>query len=188
MYSTIATSQEKEKLPEGFVYVDELIPNIEIDLKYCTEQNFVGEQIDGYLRPRCILTKEAADRLKNVQEELERFGLGLKIYDAYRPQQAVDHFVRWGRDLTDTTTKEEFYPGIRKEDLFKEKYIAAKSSHTRGSTVDVTIVVFQEGKPGVELDMGSEFDFFWSKVMARVCWYLSKSTNTSYVTADCDAK
>ena len=160
---SVALSQETTGLPEGFVYVDDVIPDIKIELWYCTKHNFVGERIDGYLKPKCILSKEAADALKNVQEELKRFGLGLKIYDAYRPQQAVDHFVRWAKDLTDTAMKAEFYPDVKKKDLFKEGYIAARSSHTRGSTVDITIVALQEGEPATELDMGSGYDFFSPK-------------------------
>jgi D-alanyl-D-alanine dipeptidase len=147
-------------LPEGFVYVDGMIPNIVIDLRYCTDHNFVGERIDGYLKPRCILTKAAAEAVSKVQEELRAFGLGLKIFDAYRPQQAVDHFVRWANNLEDTRTKAEFYPDIDKNTLLRDRYIAARSSHSRGSTVDLTIVSLQAGKAGEELDMGTDFDFF----------------------------
>ncbi len=149
-----------QSLPESFVYVEDVIPNIRVDLRYCTDHNFVGRPVDGYLRSRCILTTEAARSLRSVQAELNRFGLGLKVYDAYRPQRAVDHFVRWGKDLNDTKTKKDFYPNVRKEDLFKEGYIAERSSHSRGSTVDLNIVSMANETPGEELDMGTGFDFF----------------------------
>jgi D-alanyl-D-alanine dipeptidase len=149
-----------EGLPKGFVYVDRAIPDIIIDLRYYTAHNFVGERIDGYLKPRCILTKETTEALLQVQKELQAFGLGLKIFDAYRPQQAVDHFVRWANNLEDTRTKAEFYPDINKNALIRDGYIAARSSHSRGSTVDLTIVSLQAGTAGQELDMATDFDFF----------------------------
>ena len=148
------------ELPEGFVYLKDVIADIEIELRYYTEDNFVGERIDGYLKPKCILSKQAALALKKVQTDLKVFGLGLKVYDAYRPQRAVDHFVRWAKDLKNKKMKTKYYPNVLKENLFKEGYIAAKSSHTRGSTVDVTIITLDSKK---ELDMGSGFDFFSPK-------------------------
>jgi len=147
-------------LPEGFVYVDSLIPNIIVDLRYYSEHNFVGERIDGYVKPRCILTEAAAKALLQVQEELKPFGLGLKIFDAYRPKQAVDHFVRWAGNLEDTRTKSEFYPGINKNTLIRDGYIAGRSSHSRGSTVDLTIVSIHPETGKEELDMATGFDFF----------------------------
>ena len=148
-----------DELPSGFVYVDKVIPDIKIELRYYTDHNFVGEPIDRYQKPVAILTEEAAQALAGVQKELKTFGLGLKIYDAYRPQQAVDHFVRWAGDLPDIRMKDEFYPEVSKKDLFKEGYIAAKSSHSRGSTVDITIIPLPS-ETSSELDMGSTFDFF----------------------------
>lgn len=148
-----------EPLPKGFVYVDEVIPDLLVDLRYATSRNFVGERIDGYQARRPILTREAALALAKVQEDLRRFGLGLKLFDAYRPQRAVDHFVRWAGDLKDTRMKGEYYPGVRKEELFREDYIAYKSGHSRGSTVDLTIAPLG-GPVARELDMGSGFDFF----------------------------
>ena len=145
------------ELPEGFVYLKNIIPDIDIELRYYTENNFVGEHIDGYLSSECILSKEAALALKKAQNDLKNFGLGLKVYDAYRPQCAVDHFVRWATDLKDKKKKATYYPNVLKEDLFKEGYISAKSSHTRGSTVDITIIALDSK---TELDMGSGFDFF----------------------------
>ena len=152
--------QPEEPLPKGFVYVDKVIPDLVIELRYYTDHNFVGERIDGYLKPRCILTKEAATALLQVQEELKPFGFGLKVFDAYRPQQAVDHFVRWANNLEDIRTKAEFYPDINKNTLIKDGYIASRSSHSRGSTVDVTIVSIQSETLDQELDMATGFDFF----------------------------
>jgi zinc D-Ala-D-Ala dipeptidase len=117
-----------------------VIPSVKIDIRYSTTNNFVGERIDGYLAPKCILTAQAAEAVKQVQADLEAFGLGLKIFDCYRPQRAVDQFIRWGHDLADTKMKDRFYPDVEKQNLFKEGYIAGPSSHSRGSTVDITIV------------------------------------------------
>ena len=150
-------------LPDGFVYIDVVIPDIKLELRYHTGHNFVGERIDGYFKPRGILTYKAAEALAKVQQELRPFGLGLKIFDAYRPQRAVDHFVRWAEDLADTQTKAEFYPNTEKKNLFRDKYIAARSSHTRGSTVDLTIVSLDEATGDSSLDMGSGYDFFGSE-------------------------
>jgi D-alanyl-D-alanine dipeptidase len=127
-------------LPQGFVYADEIEPSLIVEMRYFGEHNFVGAKVDGYKAPRCILTKRAADALKNVQRELLSLNLSLKVYDCYRPVRAVKHFMRWAKDLTDTKTKAEFYPTLIKEDLFKLGYVAERSSHNRGSTVDLTIV------------------------------------------------
>ncbi|RPD98198.1 peptidase M15 [Aureibaculum marinum] len=154
-------AQEKSgTLPDGFVYVKEIIPKLRTDLRYYSSNNFIGEPIDGYKKPKCILTKEAALALKNVQEEFEKLGFGLLIFDAYRPQRAVNQFVKWAQDSTDTRMKEQFYPNLDKKDLFKEQYIAAKSGHSRGSSVDLTIVSL---KTGHILDLGSPFDLFDEK-------------------------
>lgn len=144
-------------LPDGFVYLEDVVPSARLDMRYFTDNNFTGRPVDGYLKPRCIITREAGLALKQVQDDLVPFGLGMKVFDAYRPQRAVDNFVRWAADLGDTKTKAQYYPGVAKENLFKEGYIAAKSSHSRGSTVDLTII---EVSSGAELDMGSPFDFF----------------------------
>ena len=144
-------------LPDGFVYLEDVVPSARLDMRYFTDNNFTGRHVDGYLKPRCIITREAGLALKQVQDDLVPFGLGMKVFDAYRPQRAVDNFVRWAADLGDTKTKAQYYPGVTKENLFKEGYIAAKSSHSRGSTVDLTII---EVSSGAELDMGSPFDFF----------------------------
>lgn len=144
-------------LPEGFSYIGEVIPDIRLELRYFTQDNFIGVPIDGYLAPRGIMTTEAARALRKVQTELKPFGLGLKIFDAYRPQQAVDHFVRWAEDISDTLMKASYYPEVKKRNLFKEGYIAARSGHSRGSTVDLTVISLADG---VELDMGGSYDFF----------------------------
>lgn len=145
------------QLPKGFVYVDKVIPDIHIELRYYTTYNFVGEVINGYMANKLILTKEAADALKLVQDELEQQNLCLKVYDGYRPQRAVNHFMVWAKDLNDTINKHIFYPNVYKKDLFKDGYIASHSGHSKGSTLDLTII---DGNTGEPLDMGSPYDFF----------------------------
>ncbi len=145
------------QLPEGFVYVEDIIPDLDIELRYNTSNNFVGKRIDGYHSNKLILTKQTALALKLVQEDLQQKNLCLKVYDGYRPQQAVNHFVRWAKVLNDTLNKSVFYPNVEKKSLFKAGYIASKSGHSRGSTVDLTIIDGNTGKP---LDMGSPYDFF----------------------------
>src|SRR5689334_276517 len=117
-------------LPDGFVYVDEVIPSVRLEMRYASSRNFIGRPIDGYLAPRAILTRQAAQALHKVQEELRPLGLGLKIFDAYRPQRAVNHFIRWAEDAGDVRMKGEYYPAIDKRDLFKEGYIARRSGHS----------------------------------------------------------
>lgn len=138
VYSQIFYSQSN--IPEDFVEIRKVIPDVILDLRYATNHNFLGVPIDGYKAQKCYMTREAAEALLKVQEELRKFSLSLKIYDAYRPQRAVDHFVRWAKDLSDTLTKKEFYPTVDKSRLFVDGYIAEKSGHSRGSTVDLTIV------------------------------------------------
>ncbi len=150
-------------LPNGFVYAADYIQDLAVDMRYNGNNNFIGEKIDGYKAEVCIIHKEAGKMLAQVQAELKPFGLGLKIFDAYRPQSAVDHFVRWAKDTSDTRMKEYFYPEVDKKNLFTQGYIAFKSGHSRGSTVDLTIISLSPGPPcdnPRELDMGSGFDFF----------------------------
>lgn len=149
-----------EVLPPGFVHVQDCIPDIALDLRYATGRNFVGKQIDGYLAPRLILTRDACSALDIVQEELRKTGFGLMVFDGYRPQRAVDQFVRWSQEPDDPQIKAEYYPDIARQELIGQGYIASKSSHSRGSTVDLTIVGFRDGKPDRPLDMGSPFDYF----------------------------
>ena len=153
----LPAQNKSTSIPEGFVDVKEVIPNIRTDLRYFTANNFVGKPIDGYVHPKCILSKKAAEALKKVQEEFERMGFGLLIFDAYRPQRAVDEFIRWSKDPNDIKMKEQYYPNIDKSNLFEEGYISSKSGHTRGSTVDLTIVSL---KTGHILDLGGPYDFF----------------------------
>ena len=150
-------NSEAQELPKGFVWLKKEIATIEEDIKYYGSNNFIGMPIHGYLAPKAILTIEATNALKKVQNELKLFSLGLKVFDAYRPQKAVDHFVRWGRDLEDTKMKLEFYPKVEKKNLFKEGYIATHSGHSRGSTIDLTLIDLRTKN---ELDMGSNFDLF----------------------------
>lgn len=149
-------------VPPGFVDLGKTVPGTVIDLRYFSADNFVGSRIDGYHAPVCYLSEVAADALARVQQELAEFGLGLKLFDAYRPQRAVDHFVRWAEDLDDVKTKPKYYPEVEKEQLFRDGYIAARSGHSRGSTVDLTIVSAGPEGP-VELDMGTGWDWFGPK-------------------------
>lgn len=153
----------QDKLPIGFVYVKDSIPDIALEMRYCYENNFVGEAIDGYENDVCILGTKATQALKKVQASLRKKGYGLKIFDAYRPQRAVDHFVRWARDLNDVKMKSKFYPQEGKQHLFKRGYISSKSGHSRGSTVDITLIYLEGDKKGLEVDMGTPWDFFSKK-------------------------
>ncbi|MGB0892578.1 MAG: M15 family metallopeptidase, partial [Flavobacteriaceae bacterium] len=148
----ISISSCAQKLPEGFVYLKDIDSTIQKELRYITNHNFIGKPIDGYINNTVIVSKPTAKALHKIQLELAEKNLSLKIFDAYRPQQAVNHFVHWARVLNDTVMKQEFYPNVPKRELFKRGYIASKSGHTRGSTVDLTIV---NTKTGEELDMGS---------------------------------
>lgn len=144
-------------LPEGFVYLSEVAPAVAIDARYAGSDNFVGQPVEGYHANTVILTRPAAEALARVSEELAAFGLGLKVFDGYRPQRAVNHFVRWAGDSADQSTKAQYYPDVDKNQLFEKGYIAKRSGHTRGSTVDLTIIDLKDGR---ELDMGTPFDYF----------------------------
>ena len=146
-----------QELQESFTYLSRVDSTIQKELRYLTSNNFIGKPIRGYLKNKIILSTQAAEALKNVQKELFNSGLSLKVFDAYRPQQSVDHFTKWAGKIHDTLMKRDYYPTIEKSELFTLGYIASKSGHTRGSTVDLTIVDLETGK---ELDMGSPFDFF----------------------------
>lgn len=156
--SNVAASQS---LPAGFVYVDQVVPDIRTELSYRLADNFVGTTVDGYAGTRAILTQQAAQALARVQAELRGQGLGLLIFDAYRPQRAVNHFARWAKDLSATNMKQRYYPEVEKTELFSQGYIAARSGHSRGSTVDLTLVSLSP--PFEQLDMGTVFDFFSPK-------------------------
>ncbi|MEV6317808.1 M15 family metallopeptidase [Streptomyces sp. NPDC051776] len=144
-----------------FVAVSDIAPTILHDVRYCVGGNFIGRPVNGYPERLCILTRPAAEALKAVQSELWANGYTLKVYDGYRPQRAVDEFVAWAKDLDDQPMKVEYYPGVDKGQLFTDGYIAEKSGHSRGSTVDLTIAEYGEETGEWEsLDMGTDFDFF----------------------------
>ena len=143
--------------PAGFVILGEAVPDVIQEIRYYSTYNFVGDRIDGYEEPVALLTIEAAKALKEVSDDVKKMGYRLKIYDAYRPQKAVSHFVRWAENISDTRMKKYFYPQVDKTRLFDEGYIAEKSGHSRGSTLDLTLFDMNTGK---ELDMGGTFDYF----------------------------
>ena len=147
----------KSKNPEDFVILTDIIPEVILEIRYFTTYNFVGDQIDGYEEPIALLTKEAANRLKKVSDELLKKGYRLKIYDAYRPRKSVSHFLKWADDLNDQRMKEYFYPDFNKALIFEEGYLAKNSAHSRGSTIDLTLFDMKTGK---DVDMGGTFDFF----------------------------
>ncbi|WP_237324864.1 M15 family metallopeptidase [Streptomyces sp. CBMAI 2042] len=138
--SASADARSEPKAPEGFVTLRSVDPTIIQEMRYTTAHTFLGERVDGYRQPVCILTRPAARALHLAQKRLLRQGYALKVYDCYRPQRAVDHFVRWAKDLDDQSMKGEFYPLVDKSRLFEDGYIAEKSGHSRGSTVDLTLV------------------------------------------------
>ena len=140
-----------------FVNLADAVPDAILEIRYYSTYNFVGTRVDGYLEPVALITRRAADSLRAVSDDLKKQGYRLKIYDAYRPQCAVDHFVRWAADINDTLMKPYFYPDLDKSVLFKQEYIMEKSGHTRGSTVDLTLFDMATEK---EVDMGGTFDWF----------------------------
>ena len=155
-----AETDYKEKVimdASGFVLLSDFVPDIVQEIRYFSTYNFVGKRVDGYEEPVAILTKEAARALKSVSNEMNAAGYRLKVFDAYRPARAVKHFVLWGIEDLDLSMKPFFYPDLEKQELFVQGYIASKSSHSRGSTIDLTLLDMQTGK---ELDMGSSFDWF----------------------------
>lgn len=151
-----ATSMIQAKdLPKGFVYLKDIDATIKTDVRYASSNNFVGSRVDGYRAKKVIITEKAAQALKKVQANLKKEGYALKVFDAYRPKRAVNHFVRWARDRKDTRTKSKYYPDLPKSSLVGGGYISGLSRHSSGSTVDLTLM-----KNGKELDMGTPFDFF----------------------------
>ena len=144
----------------GFVSIGEMIPDVLLDIRYYSSFNFIGERIDGYEEPAALITREAAQALKAVSDEAARQGLRLKIFDAYRPQKAVDHFMRWAADPADIRMKAYFYPELNKDEIIPQGYIAQHSGHSRGSTVDLTLF---EMATQEDLDMGGTFDFCGEK-------------------------
>ena len=159
MYSYSSTTHAQD-VPDNFIYLTEVIPYVEFDLRYYSDNNFIGQPIPGYHGNALIVSLQSAIALKKVQQDLAYSNFALKFFDAYRPQQAVDYFVRWANDPDDIRMKAQYYPNVDKDELIPKGFIAAKSSHSRGSTVDVTIISLENGQ---ELDMGTPFDLFDQK-------------------------
>ncbi|MBR6107942.1 MAG: M15 family metallopeptidase [Oscillospiraceae bacterium] len=159
-YTEPAVQKEPSADAADFVLLSEAVPDAILEMRYYTTYNFVGERIDGYESPCALLTREAAEALREVSDEMNQKGYRLKIYDAYRPQSAVDHFVRWADNTGDTRMKAFFYPELNKSVLFDSGYISRHSGHSRGSTVDLTLFDMLDGK---DLDMGGTFDYFGAR-------------------------
>ncbi|WP_421725538.1 M15 family metallopeptidase [Bauldia sp.] len=153
----MATTATADERPDDFVDAADVVPGLVVEARYAGFFNFVGEPIDGYEAPKCLLTRPAAEALAKVQESLKPYGFGLKVFDCYRPARAVAEFVRWSKDEDDTRMKPEFYPDLDKSELFLKGYIAERSGHSRGSTADLTLVTLPAK---VEVYMGTGFDFF----------------------------
>lgn len=154
---TMPLRSQAQPATAPFVDAATVVPGLFVDMRYAGVNNFVGRKIDGYEAAHCLLTRQAATALAAVQRDLNAQKLGLKVFDCYRPARAVAHFVRWAKDIADIKQKPRFYPDVDKRDLFKDGYIAARSGHSRGSTVDLT-VVHRDNRH--ELDMGTGFDLF----------------------------
>ncbi len=178
---TFATIFDTSKKPQDFVYLKDIDSSIIQDMRYAGYHNFVGHPLPGYDKATCILTQKAAEQLKTIQQQLKPLGYSLKVYDCYRPQKAVDFFIIWSQDIKQQSMKAEFYPDVNKEDVFKLGYVAAQSSHSRGSTMDLTIVklpahtepMYHQNQPLVScyapypqryrdnsIDMGTGYDCF----------------------------
>ena len=147
----------EEEMPADFVVLADVVPDIIQEIRYHSTYNFVGTRVDGYEQPVALATRPAAEALKKVSDELKAQGYRLKIYDTYRPQRAVNHFIRWAENLSDTLMKSQFYPELDKSVLFDQGYICARSGHSRGSTIDLTLFDMRTGQ---EVDMGGNFDYF----------------------------
>jgi D-alanyl-D-alanine dipeptidase len=180
-YAQKPKSRTTKAMPEDIVDLKSVGPSIIVDIRYAGPHNFVGRAIPGYYADKCLLSRPAAEAVADVQHKLTAFGLSILVYDCYRPQSAVDYFVRWAASPSDNHMKREFYPHVEKTDLFKDGYVASPSSHSRASTVDLTIVplprsdveVFAPDKPLTacderhslrfrdgSLDMGTGYDCF----------------------------
>ena len=144
----------------GFVVLTDVVPDVILEMRYFSTYNFIGRRIDGYQEPVALCTREAALALKRASDVLRAKGYRLKVFDAYRPQCAVDHFMRWVKASSDTAMKYSFYPDIPKSQILPQSYLARHSGHSRGSTFDLTLFDDHEGR---EVDMGGPFDFFGEK-------------------------
>ena len=151
--------EEVYRLPDGFVYLDEAVPGVYWDAKYASQDNFTGAVVDGYKSNRVACSKEMAKALSKARDLAEEKGLSLLIWDAARPQRAVDRFVQWSQEPEDGKTRKEHYPNLKKTQLFQEGYIARRSGHTRGAAVDLTLL----DADGTTLDMGGAFDLMDEK-------------------------
>lgn len=179
--TVVPAHAQEPTAPADFVSLQDVDPTILLDIRYATAHNFTGDPVDGYRAPVCILTRPAADALRRAQQEFVAQGYSLKVYDCYRPQRAVNDFVGWAKDLADQRMKAEFYPRVDKSQLFADGYIAEQSGHSRGSTVDLTLVrqpaqqtpPYVPGQPLVDcaapapirfpdntIDMGTGYDCF----------------------------
>lgn len=156
--ASVAPAEDPDRAK--FVDVASAIPDLVVEMRYAGDENFIGRPITGYEEPVCLLTREAAAALVRVQAGLKRGGLGLKVFDCYRPARAVADFAAWARDPADEKRKADYYPNVDKSKLFELGYIAERSGHSRGSTLDVTLVRLDTGR---EVDMGSGYDLFDTK-------------------------
>ena len=147
------------QVPKGFASLSS-IEGIHIEAKYKTNDNFTGRPVNGYNQLEVMLTVEAIEALKAAQRQFVQDGYAIKVFDAYRPQKAVDDFVQWAAIETDTLNKQAFYPNLKKSQLFPMGYIAARSGHSRGSTLDLTLVYLKGEKGLEEVDMGGSYDYF----------------------------
>lgn len=148
------------QIPESFEYITKEIPEIHLDIRYATKNNFMGRVVKGYASPKVVLTKKALIALKSAEADFKHIGLGIKVFDAYRPQRAVDDFMVWIKVENDTLMKQRYYPDLDKKDLVPQGYIAEKSGHSRGSTIDISLIYLKGDKAGKDLDMGGRWDFF----------------------------
>lgn len=156
-FALLSANASAQTRPRDFVDATTYVPGLVVEMRYAGSHNFVGRPIHGYEAAVCWLTRPAAIALAEVQAELAHFGLGLKVFDCYRPTRAVADFAAWARDLNDTAHRAEFYPDVDKSQLFQLGYIAERSGHSRGSTADLTVI---DLATRAELDMGSPFDLF----------------------------
>ena len=180
-YNTTLSSDAiytQESAPSAFVYVSEVVPDAILEIRYFSTYNFVGDRIDGYEQPIALLTEKAAKALKAVSDDVKVQGYRLKIFDTYRPQQAVNHFVAWAKKTDDTRMKSYFYPNLDKCVLIPSGYIAEKSGHSRGSTIDLTLFDIATGQ---EVDMGTPFDWFGQESHPDWCG----NPETGEYTGDC---
>jgi len=176
---SICIAIPQEARDKGFVYLHEIDPTILTSLRYHSNENFMGTPVDGYKKSVVIVTKQAADALKKAHDEFKKDGYRLVVYDAYRPQRAVDHFIRWSNDVKDQIKKSDYYPRVNKADVFELGYVAKRSGHSRGSTIDLTLIKEGQELYAIEVtkrtlldgyiitflddgtvDMGSSFDLF----------------------------